>query len=169
MNTKKYFTLVPIFSALIIGILWGSYTIKSNRIIVQESTTGISLRLGSEWITGSVDSNNGSSFLNTTDSRVYMKVRSLNNYQLGIVSGHMIFNKSNFNNFSLLSQYNFPVKGTEHIRFDFTFENEGHTYQASEIIIERNKELILVGIYYPSGFISCLECDVEKILKSIIL
>ncbi len=169
MNTKKYFTIVPLFSALIIMIIWLSlYSAPSTNLIAD---TDSSLRFGypAAWavdITGKPDE---ILLINTRNLSAHIGIKSIKKYRLGIVEGHIVYLRSQYAGFSLNDQWAETISGYPGHKFLFHFIKDGITYSALEVLIETGEQVKLVGFYIPADSFECSECELMNLYYSVIL
>lgn len=169
MNAKKYFTFVPILSALIILIIWALLNSAPAKNIITDTDSDLRFGYPATWaidISGNPDE---IALFNTRDMRAHISIRSIKKYQLGIVEGHLIYLRARYAGFRLDNNWSETINGYPAHKFLFHFTKDGITYSALEALIETGEHIKLVGFYIPADSFECPECELENLYYSVIL
>jgi hypothetical protein len=164
MEYKKYLTIVPVLSAMV--ILIALFAVKNGTGKKAFTENGFGYELSSDWIIGVEEDMAVKTFYYAGNPKVYIQMRNINPYHLGNIEGHNVFNTTKYEGYELLSsqQGEYGNQQTENLYFNFI--HNGIDYRGMEALIENKGKLLMLGIYMPADSEMCLECEFEVLLKT---
>jgi hypothetical protein len=169
MNTKKYFTIVPILSALIIMIIWFSFYAAPATNLITDTDSDLRFGYPATWAVDISGNPYEIALVNTRDMRAHIGIKSIKRYQLGVAEGHLVYLRARYAGFRLDDQWPETINGYPAHKFLFHFTKDGITYSALEALIETGEQIKLVGFYIPADSFECPECELENLYYSVIL